>query len=483
MNITDGEGKTGLMVAAEEGNDAIVQLLLDKGAEVNTKNHHGKRALDLALTQSEKCNVPTEAGKKYAETVYLLLQAGAQVNKTLANIKLTIERPIPTQLLESKTDILKMLLAAGAGLRYELVTLENSLQDLTRKCIRNHLKLVHQQTSLYKTIPKLDLPHLIISYLLFYTLQKVESKLTSEESRLLLKTSQGDIDNVLSLIKAGVDVNIQDKNGITAMMIAAENGYLELLRELKQAGADVNIQNYYGDTALMCATKKEQHNCVQKLLEFGANINTKGEDGQTALMHAVVNNDDDMLHTLIKAGANLNVQDDGGCSIMVYATNGHLNSLDILLNAGSEVNVPGGGGSFSALEMAACLGKVDSLNKLIAARAELNYQDQRARKTALMLAAQLNHVECAEELIQAGADLNIQGPNGGTALTLAAQHKSFECVRILLKAGAEVDTSFLLNVTDNLLFTGNRSKDNLRAVVKLPNKNKLKLSKTLRTDY
>ena len=70
------------------------------------------------------------------------------------------------------------------------------------------------------------------SYLLLNCLQRDDELLNNSEQEILQKTSQGDVDSVLNLIESGVDVNVQDENGMTALMIASDAGYLTLIKEL-----------------------------------------------------------------------------------------------------------------------------------------------------------------------------------------------------------------------------------------------------------
>jgi len=89
----------------------------------------------------------------------------------------------------------------------------------------------------------------------------------------LIKTTQNSImdkeiqlDIVKQLIKAGADVNIQDKyNKWTALMDAASINQLEIVQELLQAGADVNIKNKSDDTALIIAELNEFDDMVKML--------------------------------------------------------------------------------------------------------------------------------------------------------------------------------------------------------------------------
>ena len=55
------------------------------------------------------------------------------------------------------------------------------------------------------------------------------------------KIREGDIGNAQHLINTGVDVNIQDENDMTPLMIASQAGHTELVEQLIKSGADVNL--------------------------------------------------------------------------------------------------------------------------------------------------------------------------------------------------------------------------------------------------
>ena len=59
-------------------------------------------------------------------------------------------------------------------------------------------------------------------------------------------------------INDGIDIDNKDKYGITALMLAAEKGYIDIVNFLISNGADVNIQTKAGWTALMSAKGKSE---------------------------------------------------------------------------------------------------------------------------------------------------------------------------------------------------------------------------------
>ena len=266
-----------------------------------------------------------------------------------------------------------MLFAAGAELEYELFISDETLQDLARKSNRKHLKKIHQEKNLHWTVPHLVLPRRMQSYLLFHTPQKIETSPKDEAKEFLSITCRGDIDGVLNLIQAGVDVNVQDEKGMTALMTASQVGPVELGKELIKAGASVNIRSTFGDTALIWATDKKQLKCVEKLLEFGANVDIQG--GTTALMCASYKGNEKCLKALIEGGANPNIQNDDGVTALMTATPESFESMENLLRAGADVNFASREG-ITTLVHAVTSRKTRVLMKLIEAGANLNKIDR-----------------------------------------------------------------------------------------------------------
>ena len=59
----------------------------------------------------------------------------------------------------------------------------------------------------------------------------------------------GHLECAKALLGAGADINKLNNNGWTPLMLAANNGYIEVVRELLKRGAKKDLKNKGGKTA------------------------------------------------------------------------------------------------------------------------------------------------------------------------------------------------------------------------------------------
>ena len=89
-----------------------------------------------------------------------------------------------------------------------------------------------------------------------------------------------------AMIEKGVDINDQDRNdGNTALHIAACKGRQAIARMLTDHGADVNIPNNDKATALMHALTFNHEAIARDFIDKGADVNLQDTKGRTALSH------------------------------------------------------------------------------------------------------------------------------------------------------------------------------------------------------
>jgi ankyrin repeat protein len=66
----------------------------------------------------------------------------------------------------------------------------------------------------------------------------------------------------------------------TPLIVAAQDGHVDVIRTLLAAKADVNAKAVNGITALVVASSSGQLDVVQALLDKGAGVNTTMADGR-----------------------------------------------------------------------------------------------------------------------------------------------------------------------------------------------------------
>eukprot|EP00042_Codosiga_hollandica_P045674 m.468141 g.468141 ORF g.468141 m.468141 type:complete len:486 (+) comp57070_c0_seq15:800-2257(+) len=108
---------------------------------------------------------------------------------------------------------------------------------------------------------------------------------------LMRALKSGSKANVEALVKAGTDLSLRDRDGLTCLHHAASRGKPEMLRVLLQANSsNINAQDRRGATALMLACYlahaielgEGRKMIIKLLLEAGADIFLQNKDGETA---------------------------------------------------------------------------------------------------------------------------------------------------------------------------------------------------------
>jgi hypothetical protein len=85
------------------------------------------------------------------------------------------------------------------------------------------------------------------------------------------------------VMELGSDVNHADKDGVTSLIIAAQEGHLAVVRYLvKELGADVNHATHNGRTPLIVASGFKHSHIVNWLVKHGADVQASSPTFGTA---------------------------------------------------------------------------------------------------------------------------------------------------------------------------------------------------------
>ena len=211
-------------------------------------------------------------------------------------------------------------------------------------------------------------------------------------SVLLLAVSGNNLDVADLLIRAGADVRVANRYEVSPLSLACLNGNAAMVEKLLEAGADANSTQQGGESVLMTAARTGNATVVQHLLDRGADVNAREEwKGQTALMWAAAENNAAAVQTLIAGGADIEARS---------KTSRGVNEL--------------GNRGFTAFTFAARAGAINATQALLEGGANVN-EALSDGTSALVLAVMSAHYEMAAFLLDHGADPNAAG-QGWTAL-------------------------------------------------------------------
>jgi len=194
------------------------------------------------------------------------------------------------------------------------------------------------------------------------------------------------------------------------------------------------------DAALLEAAEAQDVNLkqVEALLKSGANANTRDALGMRPLLYAARNGVIEVVRVLLEAGADPDVKGGGFTPLGIAALNGHTRTVQLLLKAGADVDKKSDNG-FTPLMNAA------QMNHARAVAIILKYNPDPSltspeRTTALSIAAAEGHTESLEAMLKHGVDPNLIDQNNNPPLFWAVFRGQRGAIRVLLEYGAKPGT-------------------------------------------
>jgi len=242
----------------------------------------------------------------------------------------------------------------------------------------------------------------------------------------------GDENQVRVLLQAGIDPDVKDACGCTALCWASNCGHEGIVRLLLGAAAAVDAECGVRGTALICASKYGHEALVRLLLEADAAVDLKDEVG-TALMYASNYGLEGIVRLLLGAAASVDAEcGDMGTALMCASQHGHEVVVRLLLEADAAVDLKDDVG-FTALSYASNYGLEGIVRLLLGAGAAVVGEN-----TALIRAIEAGHEGVVRLLLGAVAAVDVADQSGVTALMVAIRCGKLDVARTLLEAGAKL---------------------------------------------
>ncbi len=404
-NVRDGQGAMPLHLAVSTGVVDVVKMLLKAGANPNVRDGQGRTVLHLAETGSPIFEV--------------LLAGGADRNQVYANGGYWAATKIAVVLafgLATIWDVTPLRLAVSWNATH-------GVQALLRTGTNPNRQNVRGATSLHLAVAKGHLDS--VSVLLE---ADADPNVQDGEDQTPLHLAGLGTPIFNALLAAGADPDIVYASGNAPLHVAVSEGLVDTVRVLLEAGTELNVQNGEGQTPLHLAELGSP--IFNALLAAGAVY----ASGDAPLHIAVSEGLVDAVGVLLEAGAEPNVQDGEGRTPLHLAELGSP-IFNALLAAGADPNIVYASGG-TPLHIAVSEGLVDTVGMLLEAGAEPNVQDGEGQ-TPLHLAGL--GAPIFDVLLAAGANPNIVYASGGTPLHVAVSDGMVDTVGTLLESSADPD--------------------------------------------
>lgn len=236
----NGFGETPLELAVEAEYTDVVNILIDKGADVNRRvKSSGYRLIDLAIKKGN------------ADIVDALLSGGAEGK---------LNRMLVISVVEGRSDLMPILLRHGAS----------------PNTYRSGEPLIVYATS--KGMKE------AVSHLIDAKANLVLTRMGDEKTALTIASIGGKLDLMKLLLLNKAKIEAKDRYGMTALMHAAERRKFAAVKLLIKYGANVNSEDNYGRTPRdICAESaygsiRDQKKIDKLLAEKGGVFNKRSNE-------------------------------------------------------------------------------------------------------------------------------------------------------------------------------------------------------------
>ncbi len=273
------------MEIAEEATQALQRRdtqsffeIVDKAKDVNLVNSRGDSLLLVAVSMGNK------------DAVLRLLALGADINKSNSY---TRDTPILRSLYTNQDDITRLLYSADADLNLEnnyrispmFLAVEKQKGEFVDLFLTNGAKSGVNSDNLFRWVAKKN--HMGILAMLKGGINP-NIKNDKGNTPLIIAASLGDVDAVQNLLAYRSDVNAANNDGNTALIYAARYNHPRIIYELMRSYSmvtpvDVDMQNKQGQTALHWGALRGYEEVVMRLLAANAKRGLKDKNGQTPL--------------------------------------------------------------------------------------------------------------------------------------------------------------------------------------------------------
>ena len=296
------DGVNPLYLAVSNGNDQIVRLLLEGGADPNNRDVTGYTPLYCATTFG------------YSTIVDMLLEKNADPNLKCSSIS---DTPLHKASELGYFSIAQSLISSGADV---------------------NARSNDGKTPIFSAITNSHID--IVKYLAEHD---ANIKIRAKDGRTCLHDAAlaGSLEIISFLIEHGLDKNATAKDNTTVLFDATRAGNFDIVKFLLENGADPKIKNDLSESLLHVAASSGNPDLVLFCLNIGGNVKSKSKDGNIPLHNAVCSGNSDVVSLLIDNGSEINAKNKFGETPLyqLASSDGNIEIAKILLQKGADKEI------------------------------------------------------------------------------------------------------------------------------------------------
>lgn len=228
IDARDADGETALLCATRLGIKSIVQMLVEKGANIEITDKHGNTPLIIAAKQ------------KLVDIFDYLISKSANINA-------------------QNTEGFNAMMYASENEHNEI------LEKLFQKKARVDLTNIYDCSALMLAA-RSNRPNVVKTLIKKYAY--VERRSKEGYTALLLAVQNNNIEVVKVLIDNKCNLEARTNEGFSALMIAAENNYVEIVKLLLENNARIEAIDEYGFTAKILASRYKHEEVIKLLKKY-----------------------------------------------------------------------------------------------------------------------------------------------------------------------------------------------------------------------
>ncbi|XP_059922006.1 inversin isoform X1 [Gadus macrocephalus] len=224
---------------------------------------------------------------------------------------------------------------------------------------------------------------------------------------------------------SGMDINMADKYGGTALHAASLSGHVSTVHLLLEKGAMVDSLDVMKHTPLFRACEMGQRDVILTLIKGSARVDLVDVDGHTALHWAALGGNAEVCQVLMENGISPNVQDQAGRTpLQCAAYGGYITCMAVLIENNADPNIQDKEGR-TALHWSCNNGYLDAVKLLLGYKAFPNHMEHtEERYTPLDYALLGEHSEVTQFMLEHGA-LSIAAIQDIAAASIQAVYKGY----------------------------------------------------------